>query len=471
VGMARAPRRTVEQRRVVGYVRISRDRANETSTDSQRAAIEAWCTAHGHQLVKVVVEPGRSAFKASRKSRPGFREVMNVVGTGAADLLAVWKVDRACRNTLDLLTLVQDLEGHGAEFASVTEQFDTSTPMGKAMMTIVGVLAELESAQKSERATEWHHHRRLNAAVPAGPAALGYCKPRPNELVPDPKVAPLVRDAAASIIDGASVLSAVRMLNDAGVKISHRGLTTALQSPTLAGLVAVSDGALPRRGGARVLDDAELVAGGWEPVLDLGTWESVRAVLTDPKRVTTRGNRLKYALAPVARCQCGSGMHVHIERWTKNGGTGEMPRLLCDDTSCATGIGYDAVEQYVTDEVLSALDDDVWNAIRASSRGEAVDTAMMDEKLARMWQMVLDGAIEPEEYAEAKARWMGEQVAAEIDPVELPNVDDVRAGWKDFDAQEKLLVFRATVKSLVITKATRRSGRGVDLSRVKLGIV
>ena len=172
---------TTEQRRVIGYVRISRDRANETSTDSQRNAIEAWCVAHGHQLVKVVNEPGKSAFKASRKSRPGFREVSNLINSGAGDMVAVWKVDRACRNTLDLLQLVQDLEGRGAEFASVTEQFDTSSPMGKAMMTIVGVLAELESAQKSERATEWHRSRRASGAVPAGPAALGYRKPRPNE--------------------------------------------------------------------------------------------------------------------------------------------------------------------------------------------------------------------------------------------------------------------------------------------------
>src|SRR5262249_31493815 len=153
---------------------ISRDRANETSTDTQEAAIRAWCTAHGHELVNVVVEPGRSAFKASRKSRPGFREAMKPISAGAADMLAVWKVDRACRNTLDLLTLVQDLEERNAEFASVTEQFDTSTPMGRAMLTIVGVLAELESAQKSERATEWHHYRRINAAAPSGPAALGY---------------------------------------------------------------------------------------------------------------------------------------------------------------------------------------------------------------------------------------------------------------------------------------------------------
>ncbi len=467
-----APRKTAEPRRVVGYVRISRDRENETSTDSQRAAIEAYCIARGWKLVKIVVEPGRSAFKASRSARPGFREAMNLVTAGAANAFVVWKIDRAARNTLDLLTFVEDLEAHGAEFASVTEQFDTSAPMGAAMLTIIAALAQLESAQKSDRATEWHRHRRVSGAVPAGPAAIGYVKPRPNELEPDPVVAPLVRAAAVAIAGGASVLSAVKELNAAGVKISHRGLTTALRSPTLVGMVAVSPDVLPRRGGARVLDTAELVAGGWQPILELDAWHQVRAVLDDPRRsATTKDNRLKYPLGPVARCWCGSKMHVHVERWTKKEGTGEMPRLLCDDTKCATGIGYDAVEEAVTAAVLDLLDDEVWNRIRSASRSVGTDTEAVEEKLGRLWQMVLNGAIEPEEYAEAKARWVGEMAAATSAPADLPDVEGVRASWPDLGAQERQLVFRAAIRNLTIGAATRRGGRGVDLSRIELDLV
>lgn len=468
-----APRKTTEARRVVGYVRISRDREEETSTATQRAAIEAYCTARGWTLVRIVVEPGRSAFKASRTSRPGFREAMTLVETGAANALVVWKLDRAARNTLDLLRFVEELEGHGAELVSVTEQFDTSTPMGAAMVTIIAALAQMESAQKSERATEWHRHRRVSGAVPAGPPALGYSKPRPNELVPDPVVAPLVRAAAEAIAGGASVLSAVKDLNAAGVKITHRGLTTALRSPTLVGMVAVSADVLPRRGGARVLDSAELVPGGWEPILDVETWEKVRAILEDPARsASTRDNRLKYPLGPIARCRCGSPMHVHIERWKKtDGNTGEMPRLLCDDTACATGIGYDKVEEAVTAAVLDRLDDETWNRLRTASRGATVDTAAVDEKLGRLWTMVLDGTIEPEEYAEAKARWVGEMVAATSAPAELPDVDGLRAAWPELGAQERQLVYRAAIRTLTIGAATRRGGRGVDLSRLTLDVV
>lgn len=473
--------KTSAPRRVVGYVRISRDRDNETSTESQQKSIQAWCEAHGHQLVHVVTEPGRSAYKASRTSRPGFREAANLIRNGAGDMMAVWKVDRACRNTLDLLQLVQDLESAGAEFASVTEQFDTSTPMGKAMMTIVGVLAELESAQKSERATEWHRHRRGAGAAPTGKAVLGYHKPTPNVLEPDPVVAPLVRQAAAAILDGASVRSQALMLNDAGVKVTHTGLRVALQSPTLIGMAVVSDVPLPRQGGVRQLDGAELVPGGWEPILDRDSWDSLGELLRDPARwkARTRSNRLRHALGPVARCHCGGAMHVHTDRWSKKSGTTEMRRLLCKE--CTTGIGYDAVEDAVTAAVLDLLDDDAWRDVRSMSvpaaEPPADDTAereAVDAKLARMWDLVLDGKLDPEEYAEAKARWVGElgrRAAVDTDPVDLPDVDDVRAAWDGFSPAERLMVFRAVVRRLVIGPATRRGGRGVDLSRVDLELV
>lgn len=464
-------RQAAERRRVVGYVRISRDRDNETSTDSQRASIEAYCDAQGWELVKIVVEPGRSAFKSSRKARPGFRDAMHLITTGVADTFVVWKIDRAARNTLDLLTFVEDLEDHGAKFASVTEQFDTSTGMGQAMLTIVAALAQLESAQKSERATEWHRHRRVNGAVPAGPAALGYTKPAPNQLEPDPAVAPLVAQAAVSIANGASVLSAVKALNAAGVKISHRGLTTALRSPTLVGMVAMSDGVLPRRGGARILDGVDLVPGGWEPIVERHVWEQVRAILDAPDRRTNSGNMLRWPLVPIARCHCGAAMRHHVEKWNTKSGPRSMGRLLCTDQQCLNGIGYDAVEEAVTAAVLDLLDDDTWDTIRAASRGEALDTAAVEEKLARMWQMVLDGAIEPEEYAEAKARWAGQVAATSSAPADLPDVDDLCAAWPGLDAADRLLVFRAAIASLVIGPTKRRGGRGVDLTRVELDLV
>jgi hypothetical protein len=341
-----APRKTPTARRVVGYVRISRDRENETSTETQRAAIEAYCITRGWSLVKVITEPGRSAYKSSRGSRPGFREAMNLIGAGA------------------------------------------------------------------------------------------------------------------------SVLSVVKSLNAAGVKITHRGLTTALQSPTLVGMVAMSDAAPTRRGGARVLDGAELVPGDWEPILDREVWERVCSVLAAPGRQTNTSNALRWPLVPIARCHCGSAMRHHLDKYRTKSGTHSLGRLLCLDQSCLNGIGYDAVEEALTAAVLDLLDGDAWASLRTATTTEDT-TAALDARLSRLWEMVLAGTIEPEEYAEAKARWTAPPTTT-AQQIELPDLDDVRAAWPTLAPADRLLVFRAVIKSLTIGATQRRGGRGVDLNRLSV---
>lgn len=60
------------------------------------------------------------------------------------DTLVVWKLDRASRSLLDLLGLLKQLDDQGVKFRSLTEAFDISGPMGKAIVAILGTVAELE---------------------------------------------------------------------------------------------------------------------------------------------------------------------------------------------------------------------------------------------------------------------------------------------------------------------------------------
>ena len=69
----------------------------------------------------------------------------------AGDVIVIWKLDRLGRNLRDLLTFVSDLEGDGIEFASLTEQMDTTTTMGPPVFRIFGALAEYERSLISER--------------------------------------------------------------------------------------------------------------------------------------------------------------------------------------------------------------------------------------------------------------------------------------------------------------------------------
>ena len=67
------------------------------------------------------------------------------------DTLVVWKLDRLGRTLTGVLETVEDMDRRGIELVSITERFDTSTPMGKAFMQIAMVFAELERNMISER--------------------------------------------------------------------------------------------------------------------------------------------------------------------------------------------------------------------------------------------------------------------------------------------------------------------------------
>ena len=69
----------------------------------------------------------------------------------AGDVLVVWKLDRLGRSLRDLIALLDDLKARDIAFRSLTEAIDTTTPTGRAMWQIVGILAELERSLLLER--------------------------------------------------------------------------------------------------------------------------------------------------------------------------------------------------------------------------------------------------------------------------------------------------------------------------------
>jgi len=442
---------TKGQRRAIGYVRISKQRGEETSTTTQEQAIRAYCTAMAIEVVDVIVEAGRSAFKESRSTRPGMARAMALIEAGAADTFIVWKVDRASRNTEDLLKLVRQLGEHDATFASVTEHFDTGKPMGKAMLTLVAALAELESGQKSERTTAWHEHRRAIGATPSTRPVRGYHKPSRNVLAIHPSEGPLIREAFERVAAGASVRSTVRWLGGEGITITPRGLVTCLTSPTIAGLVDQRDGTFGD--------------GAWPALVAPEAWEMVRAYLRDPYRTTNQsGGERRFALVGIATCACGGGSMRGKDH-------PKGPRLICG--RCNTGIPYAATEAFVDDYVLSKLDDATWKALRIQGRVPTADAAAIQARIDKLRAFSDDeaawGESEVEAFRVMIAELEGQLAASEGVAVVLPLVESVRESWSALTVNQRRLVYLAAVRSLVIGPATV-GARAVDHSRIALDL-
>jgi DNA invertase Pin-like site-specific DNA recombinase len=125
---------------VIGYVRVS---TGDQSVEAQRHSIE--------QLHKVEVwfEDDGVSGAVRAVERQGFAKLLGYVRDG--DTLVVGAVDRLGRDTLDVLATVQALRSKGVAIISLREGFDLSTPIGKAMLTMLAAVAELERSNIKAR--------------------------------------------------------------------------------------------------------------------------------------------------------------------------------------------------------------------------------------------------------------------------------------------------------------------------------
>jgi DNA invertase Pin-like site-specific DNA recombinase len=93
------------------------------------------------------------AVSGRREGRPRLNALMAAARNHEIDCVLVWKFDRFARSTRHLLAALEEFDHLGVRFISVQDQIDTDSPMGRAMFTIIGAMAELESSLISERVT------------------------------------------------------------------------------------------------------------------------------------------------------------------------------------------------------------------------------------------------------------------------------------------------------------------------------
>ncbi len=98
-----------------------------------------------------IIEYEDEGFSGKNTKRPQFQKMMRDMQENHYDYLVCYKLDRLGRNLADLANLMEDLEKRETSFISIKEKFDTTTPIGKAMLYFSGVLAQMEREQIAER--------------------------------------------------------------------------------------------------------------------------------------------------------------------------------------------------------------------------------------------------------------------------------------------------------------------------------
>jgi DNA invertase Pin-like site-specific DNA recombinase len=143
----------VKGKRAVIYVRVST--SNRTSTgdgfeqnpEVQEVPLRQMISQRGWTLIGVYSD----RMSGAKENRPGLNDLMQAARRGEFDAVVVWRFDRFARSIEQLVLALAEFRSLSIDFVSCQEALDTSTPMGKAMFTIIGAMAELERNVIRER--------------------------------------------------------------------------------------------------------------------------------------------------------------------------------------------------------------------------------------------------------------------------------------------------------------------------------
>ena len=135
------------RKRAAIYVRVSTD---EQSVENQEAELRATAERMGHEIVAVYRDKGFSGAKG-RNGRPGFNAMHRDAARRRFDMVMAWSVDRLGRSLQDLVAFLSELHALKIELYLHQQGLDTTTPAGKAMFQMMGVIAEFERTLIQER--------------------------------------------------------------------------------------------------------------------------------------------------------------------------------------------------------------------------------------------------------------------------------------------------------------------------------
>ncbi|WP_423337749.1 recombinase family protein [Melissococcus plutonius] len=228
------------------YVRVSTNEQAEEgySIDEQIDKLTKFCEIKEWNVTHIYKDPG---FTGSNMERPGLQKLIRDVKLNRIDTILVYKLDRLSRSQKDTLYLIEDIfEAKQTAFVSLNENFDTSTPFGKAMIGILAVFAQLEREQIKERMTMGKLGRaKSGKAMSWHWAPFGYKYIDGNYVINDLE-SQVVKQIFYDYLSGISITKLKDKLNEEGhiakdIPWSYRTIRQTLDNPTYAGYTKYKD--------------------------------------------------------------------------------------------------------------------------------------------------------------------------------------------------------------------------------------
>jgi len=211
------------------YTRKSSEEGLEQSFNSlqaQREACEAYVLSQKHegwQVLPDVYDDG--GFSGGNIERPGLKRLLADIASGKVSTVVVYKVDRLTRSLTDFAKIVEAFDAKGVSFVSVTQQFNTTTSMGRLTLNVLLSFAQFEREVTGERIRDKVAASKKKGMWMGGNVPLGYDLKDRNLLI-NQKEAELVRLIFREYVRLGSVFDLYEWLRDKGIRSKSRTATT-----------------------------------------------------------------------------------------------------------------------------------------------------------------------------------------------------------------------------------------------------
>lgn len=398
------------------YPRVSTQEQalNGHSIDEQIERMTKYCESMGWDVYNVYTDAG---FSGGNTNRPALQRMIKDIKRGKIDKVLVYKLDRLSRSQKDTLVLIEDeFLANGCDFVSMSENFNTSTAFGKAMLGILAVFAELEKSQIKERMAIGRDGRAKKGKFHGGsviPIGYDYTD---GKLVVNEFEAMQVKKIFEMYLAGKSAYKIADYLNESGYVHRYGNWTQATIMDCLKKQVYLGN----------IVHNGNVYDGEHEAIIDQVTFDKANAMKQHrseehAKKCIRRGKVTSYLGGYIYCAHCGSkyskmkrncrgyiyNKYVCYSRWKV------APRLV-KDPNCMNKIwNMTDLDNIVFDEIKKlSLDSDYFEEIISNddSQKEIIQNEIkkLDEQIERVMDLYTLGQF-PIDILQKKVQTLNDQ--------------------------------------------------------------
>ena len=316
------------------YTRKSTEEGLEqdfNSLQAQREACEAFITSQKHegwQAIKTAYDDG--GFSGGNMARPGLKLLMEDIAARKVNVVVVYKVDRLTRSLADFAKIIEQFDKQGVSFVSVTQQFNTTSSMGRLTLNVLLSFAQFEREVTGERIRDKIAASKKKGMWMGGSVPLGY-EVKERKLLVKPADAETVRQIYRLYLELGSVRLLQKEVEARGVRsvkgyaMTRGALYTMLSNPIYVG---------------RIRHKKQHHEGLHEAIIDPELWEKVQQAMSENRNGDVTRSRKTEAsllaqklfdetgekLVPVHALKKGKRYRYYISQSLKTQSKSEAPQ-------------------------------------------------------------------------------------------------------------------------------------------------